>query len=96
MEMDEKAIRKSFWRYSVIAAVICLVFMFLKRDNVLRWIQTSRTVHRQEKRIEALKEDNKRLDATIEALTTNRDSLEKFARETYGFCTPEEDVYVDE
>lgn len=93
--MDENAIKKSFWRYAAVAAVICLVFMFVKRDNILRWIQTSRTLNQQEKYIQELKEDNERLDSRIEDLTTNRDSLEKFARETYGFCTREEDVYLD-
>ncbi|MCQ2176353.1 MAG: septum formation initiator family protein [Bacteroidales bacterium] len=96
MEVDENTIKKSFWRYAVIAAVICLVFMFMRRDNVLIWIQTRHTLNQQEKRIEALKEDNVRLDSRIEDLVTNRDSLEKFARETYGFCSPEEDVYIDE
>lgn len=96
MEIDEKAIRKSFLRYAVIAAIVCLIFMFVKRDNIIRWIQTVNTINRQEKKIEALKQDNERLDKRIRSLTENRDSLEAFAREHYGFCAPDEDVYIDE
>lgn len=96
METDVNAIKKSFWRYALIAAVLCLIFMFVRRDNLIRWIQTGRTLNRQEQRIEALKQDNDRLDHEIEVLTTNRDSLEKFAREKYGFRASGEDVYIDE
>jgi cell division protein FtsB len=34
------------------------------------------------------------MDKEIGALTGNRDSLEKFARETYHFAAPGEDVYL--
>ena len=36
------------------------------------------------------------MDAEIRALTDSRDSLEKFARETYHFAAPGEDVYIIE
>lgn len=96
METDVNSIRKSFWRYAVIAAVICLIFMFARRDNVIRWIQTKRVLNTQERKIEVLKQEITLLDHRIENLSANRDSLEKFARETYGFCAPEEDIYIDD
>ena len=36
------------------------------------------------------------MDAEIQSLTNSRDSLEKFARETYHFAAPGEDVYIIE
>ena len=36
------------------------------------------------------------MDAEIQALTNSRDSLEKFARETYHFAAPGDDVYIIE
>ena len=42
-----------------------------------------------------LKEDNERLDDEIRMLSTSRDSLEKFAREEFGFAEPGDDVYME-
>ena len=36
------------------------------------------------------------MDQNIGELKTNRDSLEKFAREQFGFAVPGEDVYIIE
>ena len=36
------------------------------------------------------------MDREIENLRTNRDSLESFARETYYFAAPGDDVYIVE
>jgi cell division protein FtsB len=36
------------------------------------------------------------MNEEIQALTNSRDSLEKFARETYHFAAPGEDVYIIE
>ena len=36
------------------------------------------------------------MDAQIKALSGDRDSLEKFARERYHFAAPGEDVYLAE
>lgn len=96
MGNEEKKIKKSFIRYAIIATVLCVAFLLLKKDNLFRWIQTGFTLNAQKKQIEALTQDNAALDARIDDLTNNRDSLERFARETYGFCEGEEDVYLTE
>ena len=43
-----------------------------------------------------LKAEIKDMDAEFKALTENKDSLEKFARETYHFAAPGDDVYIVE
>ena len=63
---------------------------------MIRWVQAGFTLRSQERRIEALKEDNQKLDERIHMLSTSRDSLEKFAREEFGFAEPGDDVYLEE
>ena len=88
---------RSFVRYAIIATAIFLVFIcVIKRDNLFRWIESGVTVRRQEKQIEYYKEDIVRLQDELETLATDRDSLEKFAREKFLFAEPDEDVYVEE
>ena len=87
---------RSFLRTVIIASSIFLVFIcIIKRDNVFRWIAAGVTIHKQEKMIEFYQQygiiPNKE-----NALTTDKDSLEKFAREKFLFAEPGEDVYIEE
>ncbi|MBQ7623546.1 MAG: septum formation initiator family protein [Bacteroidales bacterium] len=88
--------QRSFLRFAIVATGIFVLFMFVKTESVGRWIQAGFTLRSQERRIEALKADNSRLDAEIRAVTANTDSLERYAREQYGFAAPGDDVYVTE
>ena len=53
-------------------------------------------MNRQEKIIEQYQVENAELDRRINMMKTDRDTLEKFAREQYNFAAPGEDVYVVE
>ncbi|MBQ9462707.1 MAG: septum formation initiator family protein [Bacteroidales bacterium] len=88
--------QRSFLRFAIVITTIFLLFLFVKKDNVVRWIQAGFTLNRQERRIEELKQDNERLDEQIRLLSTSRDTLEKFAREEFGFAEPGDDVYIEE
>jgi len=79
-----------------VVTAIFVLFLFLKKDSVVRWVQAGFTLRQQERRIEALKEDNTRLDEQIHLLSTSRDSLERYAREEFGFAEPGDDVYIEE
>lgn len=88
---------RSFVRYAIVATVFVLIFIcFIKHDNVFRWVSAGFTVRQQNKQIEFYKQDNLRLEKELETLTTDRDSLEKFAREKFLFAEPGEDVYIEE
>lgn len=88
---------RSFLRTVIIASSIFLVFIcIIKRDNVFRWIAAGVTIHKQEKMIEFYQQDNERLENELKTLTTDKDSLEKFAREKFLFAEPGEDVYIEE
>ena len=91
-----KAPQRSFIRFAIVITAIIVLFLFVKKDNVINWIQAGFTLKQQERRIEALKEDNDRLDEQIYLLSTSRDSLEMFAREEFGFAAPGDDVYIEE
>ena len=91
-----KAPQRSFLRFAIVITALFVLFLFIKKVNVVRWIQAGFTLGQQERRIEQLKEDNERLDDEIRMLSTSRDSLEKFAREEFGFAEPGDDVYMEE
>ena len=57
---------------------------------------TKSTLRSQRRQIEAVEAENARLDRQIELLSTNRDSLETYARERFYFSKEGEDVYIIE
>jgi len=88
---------RSFVRYAIISTAIFLLFIcVIKRDNLFRWIEAGVTIRRQEKQMEFYESDIGRLKKEVSSLTTDRDTLEKFAREKFLFAEPGEDVYVQE
>ena len=92
----DKDIRRSFFRYAIVVTAAIVVFLFLKKDNIITWIQAGFTLRKQEKQIEWYEEDNARLDEQIRMMSTDRDTLEKFARENFYFSEPGDDVYIIE
>ena len=64
--------------------------------TVIHWIQAKREIVRQEKQMEQYRREIEAMDQNIDELKTNPDSLEKFAREQFGFAVPGEDVYIVE
>ena len=86
---------RSFVRYAIISTAIFLLFIcVIKRDNLFRWIEAGVTIRKQEKQMEFYESDISRLKDEVGTLTTDKDSLEKFAREKFLFAEPGEDVYV--
>lgn len=86
--------QRSFVRYAIVVTVLLLVFLFVKKDNVFRWIEAGFTIRSQERRIEKLRKETERLDAKARMLVSDCDTLEKFARENLGFAEPGDDVYL--
>ena len=85
---------RSFLRFAAIATAAFVLFLFVKRDNVIRWVQAGFTIREQQKRIECLKAEISDMEQRVDNLTGNRDTLETYAREHFKFSEPGEDVYL--
>jgi len=93
---DNQDISRSFFRYAAVVTALFVVFLFLKKDNIVTWIQAGFTLRKQYRQIEWYQEDNSRLDEHMSVLSRQRDSLEQFAREQFFFAAPGDDVYLVE
>ena len=80
----------------VVTAVAALWLLFFSHSSVLNWVRANVEIRRQERQMEKYRQEIDEMDAEIRALTDSKDSLEKFARETYHFAAPGEDVYIIE
>ena len=80
----------------IVTLLVGVWLVFLSHDSILNWGRSAIEVKNQEAEIERLKGEIADMEAEIKDLTTNQDSLEKFARERYHFSAPGEDVYIEE
>ena len=78
----------------VVTAVAALWLLFLSHSSVLNWVRANIEIRLQERQMDKYRQEIDEMDAEIRALTDSKDSLEKFARETYHFAAPGEDVYI--
>ena len=84
--------RRLAWFTVVATAVFVIMKLFGPGNTVIHWIQAKREI--QEKQMEQYRREIEAMDQNIDELKTNPDSLEKFAREQFGFAVPGEDVYI--
>ena len=93
----KNAEKRSFLRYAIVAtAVFILLVGFINQNNIVRWIKAGAEIRRQDKMIEKYSKEIKEMDDQIHGLTSNKDSLEQYARENFLFAEPGDDVYVVE
>lgn len=78
----------------IVTLVVAVWLLFFAHNSILQWAKAALEVRQQEQRMEQLQGEIDQMDAEIQALTHNRDSLEKYAREQYRFAAPGEDVYI--
>ena len=87
---------KGFVRYAVIATAVFVVWVvFFGSDNLVRWLQARRELHRQNRQIEWYKKEIATMDEQIRTLSTDRDTLETYARGNFRFAAPGDDVYIE-
>ncbi len=90
-----KGEHRSFMRYAAVITFLFLLFILFKPgSNIFNWIDARREISRQEKQISEYEKSLKELDTRINLLTSDRDTLEKFARERFHLAAPGEDVYL--
>ena len=78
----------------IVTTVVALWLLFFSHSSVLNWVRASLEIKRQERLKDQYQSEIDAMDAEIQSLTNSRDSLEKFARETYHFAAPGDDVYI--
>lgn len=88
--------QRSFLRYAIVATALFLLFLFVKKDSIITWVQAGFTLRRQERQIEQLQQENAEMDRKIRMMKGDRDTLERFAREHFYFAEPGDDVYITE
>lgn len=80
----------------VVTAVVALWLLFFAHNSVLNWVKASVEEKNQEAEMARLQAEIQEMDREIDNLRNNKDSLESFARETYHFAAPGDDVYIVE
>ncbi len=80
----------------VTTTLVALWLLFFAHNSVLNWVRASMEERSQQKEMARLQEEIDQMDTEIRNLRNNRDSLESFARETYHFAAPGDDVYIVE
>ncbi|MDE7127855.1 MAG: septum formation initiator family protein [Bacteroidales bacterium] len=82
------------------AGVTAFTFVYLAigpGNNLIRWAKAKIDIAGQERQIREYQEDIERMERRIRMLTSDRDTLERFARERFLFAEPGDEVFlVDE
>ena len=82
-------------KYILWSSIVTLLFVtFVIKGNLITLVRAKYNIHMQERQIAKYNEQIKQLDAQIEAMSTDRDTLERFARERYHFAAEGDDVYL--
>lgn len=88
--------RRFAWFVAVSTAVFLFLWIVGPGNTIIHWAKAGLEIRRQEKMIKEYENQNAEMDRRLKMLQTNRDTLEKFAREQLGFAAPGDDVYIIE
>lgn len=88
--------RKFAWFLAVVLTVFIGSWLFGRGNTIIHWIEAKIEIRRQNAQIEEYRRQIEEMDGSIDQRETDIDTLEKFAREQYGFSAPDEDVYIIE
>lgn len=93
-ETRRKFVRVLTNKYFIVTLIFAVIVLFVDRNNLIRWAGDYLEVLRQERVIRQYGRDIEELDRKLDQLTSDRDSLEKFAREEYYFHREDEEVFI--
>ena len=91
---ESKVLRIVRNKYVVVTVFFFVWVLFIDTNNIFVWMNDLKTVAQQEKQKEYYREAIRQTDEKLNQLTSNKDSLEKFAREQYLFHEKDEEVFV--
>ncbi|MCI7514581.1 MAG: septum formation initiator family protein [Bacteroidales bacterium] len=81
------------WFVAITFSIFVLAWIFGPGTSIIDLIKAERQIHYHKKLIKEYVLKNEELDRRLRMIESNKDSLEKYARETYRFAAPGEDVY---
>ncbi len=94
-EFREKRLVRMFTnKYFVVTFVFLLMGGIISNYGLLKWAQAKIFILKQETIINNYNENILDVENKLKELTSNKDSLEKFAREQYYFHAPDEVVFI--
>jgi len=88
---------KGFFIFTAVAVLIGIyIICFLPGTNFFTWLRAKNDIRKQNRQIEYYNSQIEAIDKEIQTLSSNKDSLERFAREQYQYAQPGDDVYIIE
>ncbi len=91
---ESKVLRFIRNKYVVVTTFFLVWVLFIDTNNLFVWMRDLGVVAGQERQKEHYKEAIRQTDEKLKELTSNKDSLEKFAREQYLFHQKDEEVFI--
>lgn len=88
--------RRFVWFVTVSTALFLFVWIVGPGNTIIHWVKAGMETRQQEELIELYERQNAEMETRLKLLKNDKDTLEKFAREQFGFAVPGEDVYIVE
>jgi len=88
----KKTLLSNYYFWAVVLTLIIATFVI--KGNLVTFVRASHTIRVQQRQIETYEAQIRELDERITARTSDRDSLETYARERYHFSAKDDDVYL--
>ena len=85
----------TFFKFVTVCVTLFVVLWFVGPGNtVIHWARSRSELKHQKKQMELYQREIEEMRRKVNMLESDRDSLEKFAREQFSFSVPGEDVFV--
>ena len=96
LKAKNRALRVLLNKYFIVTMIFLVWIAFFDSNNVIRWIGVRKTLREQKSQIKFYEQEISATESKINYLKSEKDSLEKFAREEYLYHEEGEDVYLIE
>lgn len=93
---ERKWFKILFNKYFIATLIFIVIVFFIDKNNVIGWVGKKIEVVRQERIIKKYRKEIKIMDEKLLELSSNKDSLEKFAREQFYYQKENEDIFIVE
>ncbi len=89
-------IKQNKWinKYTITTFIFVIIIVFFDSSSFIKRYKAHREKQQLQEEIDTYKENIKHDEALLEALNSNIDSLERFAREEYTMQKSDEDIFI--